>query len=86
METLEILTYLVWLVASVTFILALKFLASPKSARTGNLLGAAGMALIVAWTFFVRDGESACSTTGGSSSVAAPSEPSPAGSAPSASR
>jgi NAD(P) transhydrogenase subunit beta len=57
MNALEIVTYLVWLVASVTFIIALKFLASPKTARTGNLLGAAGMALIVAWTFFVRDGE-----------------------------
>src|SRR5918997_2418580 len=56
METLEILTYLVWLVASVTFILALKFLASPRTARTGNLLGAAGMALVVAWTFFTVPG------------------------------
>jgi NAD(P) transhydrogenase subunit beta len=57
MNGLEILTYLVWLVASVTFIIALKFLASPRTARTGNLLGAAGMALVVAWTFFIRDGE-----------------------------
>ncbi len=56
MEALEIVTYLVWLVASVSFILALKFLASPKTARTGNLLGAAGMALVVAWTFFTTDG------------------------------
>jgi NAD(P) transhydrogenase subunit beta len=56
METLQVLTYLVWLVAGVTFILALKFLASPKTARTGNLLGAAGMALIVAWTFFTTEG------------------------------
>ena len=56
MEALEIVTYLVWLVASVTFILALKFLASPKTARMGNLLGAAGMALVVAWTFFTTDG------------------------------
>src|SRR5688500_11408629 len=56
MEALEIVTYLVWLVASVSFILALKFLASPKTARMGNLLGAAGMALVVAWTFFTTDG------------------------------
>src|SRR5918995_2989719 len=56
MDTLEILTYFVWLVASVTFILALKFLASPRTARTGNLLGAAGMALVVAWTFFTTEG------------------------------
>ena len=82
MDALEILTYLVWLVASVTFILALKFLASPKTARTGNLLGAAGMALVVAWTFFTTDGHAR--RTGGSSSSAARSARSPAGSAPSA--
>jgi H+-translocating NAD(P) transhydrogenase subunit beta len=56
MELLEILTYFVWLAASVTFIFALKFLASPKTARTGNLLGAAGMALVVGWTFFTTEG------------------------------
>jgi NAD(P) transhydrogenase subunit beta len=56
MDTLDILTFLVWLLASVTFILALKFLASPRTARAGNLLGAAGMALVVAWTFFTTDG------------------------------
>src|SRR3989337_1637936 len=56
MDTLQVLTFLVWLVAGVTFILALKFLASPRTARTGNLLGAAGMALVVAWTFFTTDG------------------------------
>ncbi|HEX5040806.1 MAG TPA: NAD(P)(+) transhydrogenase (Re/Si-specific) subunit beta [Candidatus Limnocylindria bacterium] len=56
MTGLEIITYLVWLVAGVTFILALKFLASPRTARTGNLLGAGGMALIVAWTFFTTEG------------------------------
>ncbi len=57
MDTLDVLTHLVWLLSAVTFILALKFLASPRTARTGNQLGAAGMALIVAWTFFVRDGQ-----------------------------
>src|SRR5918992_5309115 len=56
MDALQVLTYLVWLVAGVTFILALKFLASPRTARTGNLLGAAGMALVVAWTFFTTEG------------------------------
>jgi NAD(P) transhydrogenase subunit beta len=56
MELREVLTYVVWLVGAVTFILALKFLASPRTARTGNLLGAAGMALVVAWTFFTVDG------------------------------
>ncbi len=56
MTGLQIVTHLVWLGAGVTFILALKFLASPRTARTGNLLGAAGMALIVAWTFFTTEG------------------------------
>ena len=56
MDTLQILTYLVWLVASITFILALKFLASPATARRGNQLGAAGMALVIAWTFFTTEG------------------------------
>jgi H+-translocating NAD(P) transhydrogenase subunit beta len=55
-EPIEILTYFVWLIASVTFILALKFLASPQTARRGNQLGAAGMALVIAWTFFTVEG------------------------------
>jgi proton-translocating NAD(P)+ transhydrogenase subunit beta len=53
---LELATYAVYLVASVSFILALKFLASPRTARTGNLLGAAGMALVVAWTVATEPG------------------------------
>src|ERR671914_616888 len=58
MDALEILTYLVWLVASVTFIFALKFLASPRTARTGNLLGAGGgAAALVAVVEFLRDTE-----------------------------
>ena len=39
------------LVAAICFILALKGLTSPKTARYGNLLGAAGMALAVGFTF-----------------------------------
>jgi NAD(P) transhydrogenase subunit beta len=56
MDALQVLTYVVWLIASVTFILALKFLASPSTARRGNQLGAAGMALVIAWTFFTTEG------------------------------
>jgi H+-translocating NAD(P) transhydrogenase subunit beta len=56
MTTLEVLTFLIYLIAGVTFILALKFLSSPKTARTGNLLGAGGMALVVAWTLFTTTG------------------------------
>jgi NAD(P) transhydrogenase subunit beta len=43
-------TDLLYLVTIVTFILALRFLSSPKRARQGNLVGAAGMALAIAVT------------------------------------
>ncbi len=60
MTTLEIVTFFVYLAGSVTFILGLKFLASPVSARRGNRLAAAGMAVIVGWVFIteflLRDG------------------------------
>jgi NAD(P) transhydrogenase subunit beta len=48
---LDIASYLVYLVGAVSFILGLKFLASPTTARRGNQLAAAGMALVVAWVF-----------------------------------
>jgi len=38
-------------VAAICFILALRGLTSPKTARTGNLIGAAGMLLAVGMTF-----------------------------------
>jgi NAD(P) transhydrogenase subunit beta len=40
-----------YLVAAICFILALKGLSGPKTARAGNLVGAAGMALAIAMTF-----------------------------------
>ena len=48
---LDIASFLVYLVGAVSFILGLKFLASPTTARRGNQLAAAGMALVVAWVF-----------------------------------
>jgi NAD(P) transhydrogenase subunit beta len=56
MDALQVVTFLVYLVASITFILALKFLSSPRTARTGNLMGAGGMALVVAWTLVTTTG------------------------------
>ncbi|MGH2488451.1 MAG: NAD(P)(+) transhydrogenase (Re/Si-specific) subunit beta [Candidatus Limnocylindria bacterium] len=56
MTPLELATFGVYLVSAVSFILALKFLASPRTARTGNLLGAGGMALVVGWTVFTSPG------------------------------
>ena len=46
----ENLTEFLYLVTIVTFILALRFLSSPKRARLGNQVGAAGMALAIAVT------------------------------------
>ncbi|HXY44705.1 MAG TPA: NAD(P)(+) transhydrogenase (Re/Si-specific) subunit beta, partial [Acidimicrobiales bacterium] len=40
-----------YLVAAVCFILALRGLSSPKTARAGNLIGAAGMAIAIGMTF-----------------------------------
>jgi H+-translocating NAD(P) transhydrogenase subunit beta len=48
-------TDLLYLVTIVTFILALRFLSSPRRARQGNLLGAAGMALAIGVTFAQPD-------------------------------
>ena len=42
---------LVYLVSAVCFIVALKGLSSPRTARAGNLIGAAGMVVAVAVTF-----------------------------------
>src|ERR1700743_3438159 len=42
-----------YLVAAVTFILGLKLLSGPASARKGNLIAAGGMALAVAGTIFL---------------------------------
>ncbi|MGZ8563122.1 MAG: NAD(P)(+) transhydrogenase (Re/Si-specific) subunit beta [Candidatus Limnocylindria bacterium] len=60
MTTLDIVTFFVYLAGSVTFILGLKFLASPVSARRGNRLAATGMAIVVGWVFIteflLRDG------------------------------
>lgn len=45
---------LIYLIASITFIMGLKMLSSPDSARRGNLLAAAGMALAIAGTIFLH--------------------------------
>ena len=60
MSTLDVVTFFVYLVGSVTFIFGLKFLSSPVSARRGNRLAATGMAIVVGWVFvtefLLRDG------------------------------
>jgi NAD(P) transhydrogenase subunit beta len=47
---MTITTALVYLLAAVLFILGLQFLSSPKNARRGNWVAAAGMVLAVGWT------------------------------------
>lgn len=51
---LNILT-LVYLIASVTFILGLKMLSNPATARRGNLIAAGGMALAILGTIFLYE-------------------------------
>jgi len=47
-----------YLIAAVSFILGLKFMSSPKKAKTGNLIAAMGMVLAVVLTFFTPIGHS----------------------------
>lgn len=49
----ESLLIIAYLVASVTFIIGLKMLSSPATARNGNLVAAAGMTLGIAATIFL---------------------------------
>jgi NAD(P) transhydrogenase subunit beta len=51
---MTVATALVYLVAAVLFILGLRFLSSPRSARRGNQVAAAGMVLAVGWTVIDR--------------------------------
>jgi H+-translocating NAD(P) transhydrogenase subunit beta len=46
-----------YLVASVTFILGLKMLSNPSTARKGNLIAAAGMIIAIAGTIFLYENE-----------------------------
>ena len=50
METVEILVRLAWLIGAAGFVLGLMRMNSPATARNGNLLSAAGMALAIAGT------------------------------------
>jgi H+-translocating NAD(P) transhydrogenase subunit beta len=52
--TLNLLT-LCYLIASVTFIIGLKMLASPATARKGNLVAAAGMTIAIFGTIFLYE-------------------------------
>lgn len=47
------LLQIIYLIASVTFIIGLKFLGNPASARNGNLIAAFGMSLAIVGTIFL---------------------------------
>jgi NAD(P) transhydrogenase subunit beta len=47
---MESILLLIYLIASITFILGLKMLSNPKTARNGNMVAAVGMALAIAGT------------------------------------
>jgi len=49
--------YLIYLLGSVFFIVGLKMLSSPKTARNGNFLAAAGMAIAIWGTIFMHTNE-----------------------------
>jgi NAD(P) transhydrogenase subunit beta len=51
------LIHLIYLLASVTFILGLKMLGNPRTARNGNLLAAAGMTAAIIATIVLHKGE-----------------------------
>ncbi len=53
---LNILT-IIYLIASITFILGLKMLSNPATARKGNLVAAAGMAIAIFGTIFLYEEE-----------------------------
>lgn len=54
---------ILYLIASVTFIVGLKMMGNPKTARKGNLIGAVGMGLAILGTIFLYDGGHEVSTT-----------------------
>jgi proton-translocating NAD(P)+ transhydrogenase subunit beta len=47
----------IYLIASITYILGLKMLGHPETARRGNLIAAAGMTLAILGTIFLYEGE-----------------------------
>lgn len=48
---------IIYLIASVTFVIGLKMLSGPRTARSGNLVAAAGMTIAIAGTIFLHEGK-----------------------------
>ena len=54
---MEFTLSIIYLIASVTYIIGLKMLGHPETARRGNLIAAAGMTLAILGTIFLFQGE-----------------------------
>ena len=52
---MSIILSIIYLIATVTFIVGLKKLGHPDSAKSGNLTAAAGMGLAIVGTIFIHD-------------------------------
>jgi H+-translocating NAD(P) transhydrogenase subunit beta len=61
-DIFESLLQISYLIASVTFILGLKMMGHPKSARKGNLIAAAGMTLAIIGTIFLYEDDNGHTT------------------------
>ena len=48
---------IVYLIGSVTFVMGLKMMSNPKTARNGNLFGACGMTIAIIGTIVLHEGE-----------------------------
>jgi NAD(P) transhydrogenase subunit beta len=48
---------IIYLIGSVTFVMGLKMMSNPKTARNGNLLGACGMTMAIVGTIVLHKGE-----------------------------
>jgi proton-translocating NAD(P)+ transhydrogenase subunit beta len=64
MTTVDILVRLAWLVGAASFVLGLMRMNSPATARNGNLLSAAGMALAIGGTALLLAAEGTINLTG----------------------
>ncbi|HYZ00678.1 MAG TPA: NAD(P)(+) transhydrogenase (Re/Si-specific) subunit beta, partial [Candidatus Binatia bacterium] len=53
---MTVATALVYLLAAVLFILGLRFLSSPRTARHGNWVAAVGMGIAILWTLVLLRG------------------------------
>ena len=52
---MSIILSIIYLIATITFIVGLKKLGHPDSAKSGNLIAAAGMGLAIVGTIFIHD-------------------------------